>query len=101
MKIQVDGKQVCELSLTQKRVICNDIPDSIFQEDMERRVHWVLTHKYKRCFERLRKQWEPILRERLASVPTDPDELAEVIFSQSDYKNRSQRDTQDRGRQKI
>jgi hypothetical protein len=94
MKIQVDGKQVLELNETQKKVIKNDILDEIFQQDMERRVHYILTHKYERCFDRLKKEWEPKLRARLPSIPTDPDALAELIFAQPDYKNRSQREAE-------
>jgi len=93
MKIQVDGKEVLNLNNTKKKVIQNDIPSEIFQEDMERRVSHVLQHKYERCFERLKRDWEPKLRERMSSIPTDSDELAELIFSQPDYKNRSQRES--------
>lgn len=92
MKVSVDGKQILELTNTQEKVIQNDIPTSIFQEDMERRVKYTLTHKYERCFERLKSQWEPILSQRIESVPTDPDKFAQLIFSQPDYKNRSQRE---------
>jgi hypothetical protein len=94
MKIQVDGKTVYELNETQKKVIQNDIYIEIFQEDIERRARWVIEHKYERCFERLKNQWEPILRNRISSIPTDPDQLAELIFSQPDYKNRSQRESE-------
>ena len=94
MKVMVDGKQVVELNDTQKKVIQNDIISEIFQSDMERRVQWVLIHKYERCFERLKRQWEPILQKRYKNIPTDPDELAKLIFSQPDYKNRSEREKQ-------
>lgn len=92
MKISVDDKEVYILSETQKKVIMNDIPSEIFEEDMKRRLHYILTNKYERCFERLKKEWEPKLQSRLSSVPTNPDALAELIFSQPEYKNRSQRD---------
>ncbi len=92
MKIQIDGKQVFELNATQKKVIQNDIPSEIFISDMERRARWVIEHKYERCLDRLKKEWEPKLRGRVPSVPTDPDALAELIFSQPDYKSRSGRD---------
>lgn len=97
MRIDVDGKKVLELNETQKKVIQNDIPSEIFQQDMERRVNWVLSHKYRRCFERLKLEWEPKLRERVDTVPTDPDKLAQLIFSQPDYKNRSQKESEREG----
>ncbi len=95
MKIEVDKKLILELSPTQKKVIQNDIFEEIFQEDMERRVHYILTHKYERCLERLKKEWIPKLQLRMESIPTNDEALAELIFSQTDYKNRSQRDRMD------
>jgi hypothetical protein len=91
MKISVNGKSVFELSEIQKQVICNDIPDSIFEKDMERRLKWVLEHKYERCLERLKKEWEPKLKERVSSFPTKDEEFAQLVFSQPDYKSRQQK----------
>jgi len=92
MKVHCDGKEVLSLTETQKKVIKNDIHDEIFQEDMERRLHYILTHKYERCFDRLKKEWEPKLRTRVQSIPTDPDQFAELIFAQPDYESRSKRE---------
>jgi len=91
MKISVDGKDLFTLSETQKKVIKNDIAEEIFEEDMKRRLHYILTHKYEQCFERLKNEWMPKIKQRLSSIPTDDEELAEMIFSQKDYKSKSQR----------
>lgn len=93
MKIFVDNDQVFELNETKKKVIKNDIHDTIFDDDMKRRVRWILEHKYENCFKRLKDEWEPKLASRgIKSIPTDPDEFADLVFSQSDYKNRANRD---------
>ena len=93
MKIQVDGRDLFQLTETQKKVLQYDIPEEIFEDDMKRRLQWVLTHKYEQCMARLRKEWEPKLIENgVQSVPTNPDALAELIFSQPNYENRSQRE---------
>lgn len=92
MKVSVDDKELFSLSETQKKVIKNDIHEDIFDEDMCRRLQYILTHKYERCFERLKNEWMPKLQQRIDSVPTDPDRLAELIFSQADYKCRKQRE---------
>lgn len=92
MKISVDNQELYQLTEIQKKVIQNDILTEVFEDDMKRRLEWILTHKYERCFMRLKKEWEPKLSERMQSIPTNPDELAELIFSQPDYKNRSQRE---------
>ena len=93
MKISVDGKELFSLNDTQKRVIKNDIHEDIFEEDMKRRLEYVLTHKYERCFERLKKEWEPQLKANgVASIPTNNDQFAELVFSQPQYKSRKQRE---------
>ena len=95
MKIFVDNDQVFELNETKKKVIKNDIHENIFVDDMKRRVRWILEHKYENCFKRLKQEWEPKLAAKgLKSIPTDADEFAELVFSQTDYKNRSQRESE-------
>ena len=93
MKINVDGKECFSLTETQKKVIKNDIHADVFEEDMKRRLHYILTHKYERCFERLKSEWIPLLQSRVDSIPTDPDALAELIFNQPDYKDRKSRES--------
>lgn len=96
MKIQVDNETVFELNETQKKVIKNDILESEFNDDMKRRARYIIEHKYQRCFDRLKKEWEPKLVQRgLRSLPTSADEFALLVFSQQDYKNRTQRDLEE------
>ena len=93
MKISVNDKELFTLSETQKKVIQNDIHSDIFEEDMCRRLQYILTHKYERCFERLKKEWDPKLAASgVKMIPTDCDEYAELVFSQPNYKNRSARE---------
>lgn len=86
MKFFVNDKQVYELSPTQQKVIQDNIKSDIFVSDMERRVEWVISHKYDMCYDDLIKRWLPKLRERHESLPTSKDTLAELIFSEPDYK---------------
>ncbi len=93
MKISVDDQECFTLSETQKKVIQNDIHSEIFEDDMKRRLHYILTHKYEQCFKRLKAEWEPkIAASGAKSIPLDPEEFAEVVFAHPEYKNRSQRD---------
>ncbi len=101
MKIQVDGKKVFELNTTQEKVIKNDIPSEIFKEDMERRAAYIIEDKYENCFERLKKEWEPKLADRLGSIPTNKDEFSELVFSQKDYKSRSQKEKENKKEEKL
>lgn len=101
MKIQVDGKELFEINETQKKVIKNDIHSDIFDDDMKRRIHYILSHKYQRCFERLQQEWLPRLSKRVDSVPTDPDKFAELVFSQPDYKCKKTREAEKVAKEKI
>lgn len=93
MKISVNDQELFRLSETQKKVIQNDIHDDEFDEDMKRRLHYILNHKYERCMERLRREWEPKLKAAgVAAIPIDDDACAQLIFSQPSYKNRKDRE---------
>jgi hypothetical protein len=92
MKISVNDEVLFTLTETQKQVIQNDVHGDIFDEDMKRRLQWVLTHKYEQCYKRLKDEWEPKLRSRINAQPTDPDLFAQLIFSQPDYRDRKRKD---------
>lgn len=93
MKVSVDDQELFTLSETQKQVIMNDIPSDIFDEDMKRRLQWVLTHKHERCMMRLKQEWIPKLKNaNVKSIPLDDDEFAQLVFSQPDYQDRKTRE---------
>jgi hypothetical protein len=93
MKIILDEFLIWEVSPTMQKVIQNDIRSDIFQDDMARRLRWVIESKYEACFKRLKEEWDPKLAVRgIESIPTNPEKYAELVFSQTDYKNRSERD---------
>ena len=92
MKISVNDKVLFTLSDVQKKVVQDSVDSNIFQEDMERRLQWVLIHKYERCFDRLKKEWDSKLAANgVAMIPTDKDAYAQLVFSQPAYKNRAQK----------
>ena len=93
MKISVDGKDLFELTETQKNVIKNEIHEDEFDKDMKRRLHYILSHKYERCFARMKQEWDPQLKANgVSSIPLDEDSYAQLVFAQPNYKNRKQRD---------
>ena len=93
MKVLVDNEEVLTLSETQKKVIKHDINEDIFNEDMKRRLKYILSHKYEQCLERLKKEWIPRLKSSGASsIPLDDEALAEMIFSHPEYKSKKLRE---------
>ncbi len=94
MKISVDDQELFTLSETQKKVIKNDIHENIFEDDMKRRLQYILMHKYEQCFKRLKAEWEPKLKDLgVDSIPLDNDKFAQLVFSQPTYLNRSARES--------
>lgn len=94
MDISVDGVNQKTLTATQKNILQYLIHADEFDADMKRRVCWVIQHKCDQCFEQLKKDWEPILAERYESIPTDSQAFAKLVFDQTDYKDRKQRDAE-------
>ena len=96
MKIKVNDEEIFELSETQKKVICYNINEDEFEEDMKQRLEYIITHKYERCLDRLKNEWVPKLSGRFDMIPTKPEELCNLIFSQHDYCSRKKRDEQEK-----
>jgi hypothetical protein len=93
MKISVNDQELFTLTETQKSVIKYDVNADIFDQDMLRRLKYILTHKYERSFHSLKKEWDTKLKENgVKSVPTDEDEYAQLVFAQPNYKCRKTRE---------
>jgi len=95
MIISVDGVPLFTLTEIQKKVIKNQIFEEIFEADMKQRLEYILMHKYEQCFKVMKEEWEPKLAQAgVESIPTNKDALAELIFSQPTYKDRSAREAE-------
>jgi len=93
MKISLDDLELYSLSDTQKKVIKDSVNSDAFEDDAKRRLAWVLQHKYEQCFKRLKTEWEPKLAKAgVESIPTNKDAFAELVFTQTEYKDRKARD---------
>jgi hypothetical protein len=93
MKISVDDVELYTLSEIQKQVIKHNINSDQFDDEMKRRLRWVLTHKYEQCFGRLKKEWDPkLLANGIDMIPTNPDAYAQLVFSQPNYKDKTARE---------
>lgn len=93
LSVSVDGKEHFRITKTQKKILkhAKKSPDDFVKDQMA----WILSHKYERCMERLRNEWEQKLADRgINQIPLDDDAFAQLVFSQSDYKNRSQREAE-------
>jgi len=93
MKISMNNVEFFTLNEIKKNVIKDCINRDIFDEDMKRRIEWILNHKYEQCYKRFKEEWDPkLIANGVQSVPTDPDAYAQLVFSQPNYKDRKARD---------
>ena len=95
MKISVNDQELFSLTEIQKQVMCNDITQETLDDDMKRRLQYILMHKYENCFKRLKQEWDVKLIENgVTMVPTDADAYAALVFDQPNYKSRSVREAE-------
>lgn len=96
MKFNVDNETVYELNETKQSVIKNEVHSDEFNEDMKRRVKYIIEHKHEQCLKRLKTEWEPKLKAAgVKTIPLDDDEFAQLVFSQPTYKDRKTRDIEE------
>lgn len=92
MKISVNDVELYTLSEVQKKVIKDYVREDIFDEDMKRRLKWVLMHLYDQAFIKLKKEWDTkLVVAGITSIPTDKDAYAQLVFAQPTYKSRLER----------
>lgn len=95
MKIKVDNTELLTLTETQKNVIKDTVHADHFDEDMKRRIKYILLHKYEQCFKALKQKWDKkFLENGVKTIPTDPDEYAKLVFEQPNYKDRKMREAE-------
>lgn len=92
--VKIDGVECHRIDTILKAMIKKMRACESVDEHCKEQMKWVLTHKYERCMERLRREWEPKLASRMDSLPVDDEEFAKLVFSQPDYKSRSVREKQ-------
>lgn len=94
MKVSVNDEELFSLTETQKQVIKNDIHEDVFDEEMKRRLQYIIMHKYEECYKRLKTEWEPKLQLLgVESIPLDDQQFARMVFARPEYKDRKSRES--------
>lgn len=96
MQVKLDNEVILEIDQHMLDLLAYDL--SNVNDEIKRRLHWVITHKADQCYERLEKEWLPKLRSNpnIVSIPKSRIDFVNLVKSQQDYKNREQRDLQER-----
>lgn len=92
MKITVDGVDLLELTETQKSVMKYFIHEDEFEQDMKRRISWIINQKYEACWKDFKEEWdEKLAANGVDMIPSNKDRYAELVFSQPNYKSAQQK----------
>lgn len=95
-EVMVNGEALYTLKDHHIQVLCNDIDGNMLLEDLKRRIHWVVMHKYEQCFKRLKNEWDKKLAANgVDMIPTDEAAYISLVVSQPNYKDRKARDARD------
>jgi len=99
MKIKVNDEEILDFPEWKHNVIKNDLMSENYEEDMKRRAKYPWEHKFEQCYKRLQDEWIPKLQDdpSVQSIPADRQAFAEMVMARPDYKNRSQREEQNKG----
>lgn len=63
------------------------------KEVIHSKINWILQHKFERCMERLRREWEPKLEGLgVENIPISDEDFANLVFARPEYKDRETRD---------
>ena len=109
MKIKCNDEVVFEISENMRKVICNDIIEDEFEQDMKRRARYIIEHKFQRCYARLVDEWCKdhdgsgckLAKNGVKAIPTNPEELAVLIMAQPNYKCRKTRELEAQEKERL
>ena len=90
MKFYIDDKLVYELNDTELKIIKHVIHEENLNEVLEDKIVYVISSYVLWCRNRLTSEWNNKLKlNGVKMIPTNEDELAELIFNQEDYRSRN------------
>lgn len=93
MEIKIDDKIVLTLSETQVKILKHDISEDIFDDDIARRIKFIISEKYQNSLKRIKQEWEPKLKDMgRKSIPLDEEQFCEVVFGCKDYADKKTRE---------
>lgn len=93
--VMVNDQHFFDISITKKQILKSCVAKNFCCiEWSKQQLKWILQHKYERCMESLRMEWEPkLISQGMTQFPIDDNTFSEIVFKNPQYKNRSQRES--------
>lgn len=93
MKVKANNKEILNLQPWEKKLIETELFMVDTDEDLIRRLKWVIQHKMDVCYKNLRQIWEPIFTEEgVKFLPTDREEFVNMVLAHPKFKSKEQRE---------
>lgn len=94
LSIKVNDVEIMQVSDDDITILANDLPKADIENEIIRRIQYIVSEKINNCQNRLFTQWLPSLRASKATVPTDTPSVNQEIYALPDYKDRDARDAE-------
>ena len=100
MKIDVDGRELLEVTQDDIEILEYVIVSEFLEDDLKRRIKWIIEHKIERCYERFKNEWIPQLEDdpSVRTIPLNVKALFNMVKVRPDYKDRSARVAEEEAR---
>lgn len=100
MKIRLNEEVIYQVSEFERKVL-EDFFNALDLEDhIKKGLVWNIQSLCNNSKQNLKNQWMPLLFKRYKSIPTDDEELINLIFEQPDYRNKYQMDFEKSARER-
>ena len=92
MQVKLDDEVIFEIDDMMISLLEHEIINPV--EDIKRRLRWIIEHKCDQCYARMEEEYKSILINDpdILHFPKSKREMAKLIVSHKDYKNRAQRE---------
>jgi hypothetical protein len=92
MQVKIDDEIIFEIDEMMVKLLSHDLIDPI--NEIKRRLNYIIQHKCDECFKRIESEWMEKFRSdpSLESIPKSKKDFCEMVFKHKDYKNRQDRE---------
>lgn len=91
--IKKDNKELFQISDIDIKLLEHDLLN--VDDDIDRRLQWVISHKCEQIYKRFKDEWESkLVSEGAESIPAQRDAFVNMITARQDYKNRATREAE-------
>ncbi len=91
--VKVNDIEIFQISDVDLKLLDYDLLE--IDKEINQRLQYIIEHKSKQCFQRMKAEWVDSGKLEslgVTSIPTNRDELVNLITLRPEYKNRAERD---------